>query len=111
VTLIGGGEHISGAAARANSTDHGGGSAGRSSLPSRRLEVELTEGALVANFELAREVLIELKELGVRLALNDFCTGRSSLLHLQMLPFDRINRLIPATESVTLLGIPESACV
>ena len=61
-----------------------------SGLSPRRLEIELTESALVANFELARELLTELKGLGVRLALDDFGTGHSSLHHLQMLPFDKI---------------------
>jgi diguanylate cyclase (GGDEF)-like protein len=61
-----------------------------SGLPPRRLEIELTEGALVGNFELARELLTELKELGVHLALDDFGTGHSSLRHIQMLPFDKI---------------------
>jgi predicted signal transduction protein with EAL and GGDEF domain len=54
------------------------------------LEIELTETALVGNFELARDVLAELKELGVHLTLDDFGTGHSSLRHLQMLPFDKI---------------------
>jgi diguanylate cyclase (GGDEF)-like protein len=61
-----------------------------SGLPARRLEIELTESALVGNFELARELLTELKELGVHLTLDDFGTGHSSLRHLQMLPFDKI---------------------
>jgi diguanylate cyclase (GGDEF)-like protein len=61
-----------------------------SGLPSRRLEIELTESALVGNFELARELLTELKELGVHLTLDDSGTGHSSLRHLQMLPFDKI---------------------
>ena len=61
-----------------------------SGLPSRRLEIELTETALVGNFELARDVLTELKELGVHLTLDDFGNGHSSLRHLQMLPFDKI---------------------
>jgi diguanylate cyclase (GGDEF)-like protein len=61
-----------------------------SGLPPRRLEIELTESALVGNFELARELLTELKELGVHLTLDDFGTGHSSLRHLQMLPFDKI---------------------
>uniref|UniRef100_UPI0012EEA8E7 EAL domain-containing protein n=1 Tax=Belnapia moabensis TaxID=365533 RepID=UPI0012EEA8E7 len=38
----------------------------------------------------ARELLLELKELGVRLALDDFGTGYSSLAHLQALPFDKL---------------------
>ncbi len=59
-------------------------------LPARRLELEVTEGALIGNLDLAREVLNELKDLGLRLALDDFGTGYSSLAHLQALPFDKI---------------------
>jgi diguanylate cyclase (GGDEF)-like protein len=59
-------------------------------LPPGRLEIELTESALVDNFEMARELMNELKALGVSLALDDFGTGYSSLRHLQTLPFDKI---------------------
>ncbi len=59
-------------------------------LPAHRLELEITESALVSDIDLARELLGELKSLGVRLALDDFGTGYSSLRHLQMLPFDKL---------------------
>ena len=59
-------------------------------LPAHRLEIEITESALVGDLELARDILCELKLLGVRLALDDFGTGYSSLRHLQMLPFDTL---------------------
>ena len=61
-----------------------------SGLPPHRLELEITESALVGDFDLALELLNELKALGVRLALDDFGTGYSSLRHLNMLPFDKI---------------------
>lgn len=59
-------------------------------LPARRLELEVTESALVGDLALARTLLDHLKSLGVRLALDDFGTGYSSLRHLQSLPFDKI---------------------
>ncbi len=59
-------------------------------LPAHRLELEITESALVGDLDLARDILYELKALGVRLALDDFGTGYSSLRHLQMLPFDTL---------------------
>ena len=59
-------------------------------LPPRRLELEVTESALVGDLDLARASLAQLKALGVRLALDDFGTGYSSLRHLQTLPFDKI---------------------
>jgi len=55
-----------------------------------RLEVELTETALVQDIEKAGDVLRSLKELGVRIALDDFGTGFSSLSYLHALPFDKI---------------------
>ena len=61
-----------------------------SGLPPHRLELEITESALVGDLDLARDLLNELKALGVRLALDDFGTGYSSLRHLNMLPFDKL---------------------
>ena len=59
-------------------------------LPPHRLELEITESALVGDLALARTLLDQLKTLGVSLALDDFGTGYSSLRHLQSLPFDKI---------------------
>lgn len=59
-------------------------------FPASRLELEVTESALVGDLALARTLLDQLKALGVRLALDDFGTGYSSLRHLQQLPFDKL---------------------
>ncbi len=59
-------------------------------LPPHRLELEITESALVGDLDLARDLLGELKALGARLAFDDFGTGYSSLRHLNMLPFDKL---------------------
>jgi EAL domain-containing protein (putative c-di-GMP-specific phosphodiesterase class I) len=56
----------------------------------RRLTVEITESALVDDVDLAGEVVVKLKSMGIRLSLDDFGTGYSSLLHLQSLPFDEL---------------------
>jgi EAL domain-containing protein (putative c-di-GMP-specific phosphodiesterase class I) len=55
-----------------------------------RFEIELTESALIADFKLAYEILLDLKSTGIRLTLDDFGTGYSSLRHLQSLPLDEI---------------------
>jgi diguanylate cyclase (GGDEF)-like protein len=75
-------------------------------LPCCRLEIEITESALVADFDLARVILLQLKEFGIRLALDDFGTGYSSLRHLQMLPFDKLK--IDGSFVATMLDSRES---
>lgn len=59
-------------------------------LPPDRLELEITETALVEEPERAVATLAKLKALGVRIAMDDFGTGHSSLGHLQRLPFDKL---------------------
>jgi len=59
-------------------------------FPLNRLTVEITESALVNNLQRAREIAIDLREMGCELALDDFGTGYSSLRHLQALPFNKL---------------------
>jgi len=59
-------------------------------LPPRRLEIELTETAIIADRERALHVLRQIKALGVGVALDDFGTGYSSLETLRAFPFDKI---------------------
>jgi diguanylate cyclase (GGDEF)-like protein/PAS domain S-box-containing protein len=59
-------------------------------LPAGRLELEITESALLNNNEPVFATLHRLRELGVRIALDDFGTGYSSLSYLQRFPFDKI---------------------
>ena len=59
-------------------------------LSPRRLEVEITESALVQDLEGAQRVLGALREAGVRIALDDFGTGYSSLYHLRNFKLDKI---------------------
>lgn len=61
-----------------------------SGLPAKRLEIEITEGVFVKNFEAVSEKLRALRKLGVSVALDDFGTGYSSLSYLGRLPVDRI---------------------
>ncbi|HSI18582.1 MAG TPA: EAL domain-containing protein [Sphingomonas sp.] len=59
-------------------------------LPPRRLEIELTESAIMTNRTQALHVLRQIKALGVGVALDDFGTGYSSLETLRAFPFDKI---------------------
>lgn len=59
-------------------------------LAPERLELEITEGVLLANKAAALSILTGLKQLGVRIAMDDFGTGYSSLSYLQSFPFDKI---------------------
>ena len=61
-----------------------------SGLLPHRLELELTETALIENVEHTTRILADLKALGVQLALDDFGTGYSSLAHLHQFNFDKI---------------------
>ena len=54
------------------------------------LALELTERVVMANPDVATEVLNALHEVGVQLCLDDFGTGHSSLARLVSLPFDQI---------------------
>jgi PAS domain S-box-containing protein len=61
-----------------------------SGLPARRLELEVTESALLQAEEQVTRVLNDLRTLGVRAAIDDFGTGYSSLGYLCKFPIDRI---------------------
>ena len=59
-------------------------------LDPKRLEIEVTEGVLIADFTRAISLLGKIKALGVRIAMDDFGTGYSSLSYLQSFSFDKI---------------------
>jgi EAL domain-containing protein (putative c-di-GMP-specific phosphodiesterase class I) len=62
----------------------------RSNLTARRLELEITESVLLLNQASTLETLRQLRALGVRIAMDDFGTGHSSLSYLRCFPFDKI---------------------
>ncbi len=62
----------------------------RSGLCPRRLEIEVTETALLDDKAMTRRYIEEMKTIGVRIALDDFGTGYSSLSYLHTLPLDKI---------------------
>ena len=55
-----------------------------------RLEIEITETALVRDFNRTLAMLRQIKALGIAIAMDDFGTGYSSLSNLRAFPFDRI---------------------
>jgi diguanylate cyclase (GGDEF)-like protein len=55
-----------------------------------RLEVEVTEGAILDDQAATSAVLADLRKLGVKVALDDFGTGYSSLSYLNNLPLDKV---------------------
>jgi EAL domain-containing protein (putative c-di-GMP-specific phosphodiesterase class I) len=59
-------------------------------LAPSRLELEITETALIRDLNRALVTLRQLKALGVRIAMDDFGTGYSSLSNLRAFSFDRI---------------------
>jgi predicted signal transduction protein with EAL and GGDEF domain len=76
----------------------------------RRLELEITETALVDNIKVAQNVTSQLRQAGVRIALDDFGTGYATLSQLLSFKFDRIkidrsfvDRLGKDKESTTIV--------
>ncbi|MDE2060864.1 MAG: EAL domain-containing protein [Bradyrhizobium sp.] len=59
-------------------------------LSAKRLEIEITETALVRDLNRTLATLRQVKALGVEIAMDDFGTGYSSLSNLRAFPFDRI---------------------
>ncbi|TGT78340.1 bifunctional diguanylate cyclase/phosphodiesterase [bacterium M00.F.Ca.ET.159.01.1.1] len=62
----------------------------RTGLAAGRLELEITETALIKDMPRALATLRQIKALGVRVAMDDFGTGYSSLSNLRAFPFDKI---------------------
>ncbi len=60
------------------------------SVAPQSLELEITESAAIADLERTQAILHEIRALGVRISIDDFGTGFSSLAHLRRIPADRI---------------------
>lgn len=81
-------------------------------LPPHYLELELTESAFVKYPEETRNIMEQLKDLGIHLSIDDFGTGYASLSYLQSFPFDtlKIDRCFirKITEDIDSLAIVET---
>ena len=82
----------------------------RTGLAPHRLEIEITEGVVIDGTSTMKQVLVALRALGVRLVLDDFGTGFSSLRYLHSFQFDKlkidrsfIERLEDRADSVTIV--------
>ncbi|WP_414468099.1 EAL domain-containing protein [Methylobacterium currus] len=69
-------------------------------LAPARLELEITETALIRDLPRALATLRRVKAMGVRIAMDDFGTGYSSLSNLRAFPFDKIKIDSSFTRSV-----------
>jgi len=78
-------------------------------LPAARLQLDITESALVADVEGARMVLSPLRDAGIRIALGNFGTGYSSLYHLRSFKVDKVK--IDRSFVERMRSDPESASI
>jgi len=78
-------------------------------LAPNRLELEITEGVLIEDFDRGLGLLRRLKALGVRVSMDDFGSGYSSLSYLQAFPFDKIK--IDRAFVMNLGRNPQSAAI
>jgi diguanylate cyclase (GGDEF)-like protein len=83
---------------------------GQTGFSPRRLEIEITESALVENIAVAQTIIDELRQAGVRIALDDFGTGYATLsqllsFHLDKIKIDRsfVSRLDKGEESQVIV--------
>jgi diguanylate cyclase (GGDEF)-like protein len=72
-------------------------------LPAKCLDLELAESALMYDMDGSLQFLLALKERGIRLCLDHFGTGHSSLAQLQRLPIDVLK-----IDQSFLVGVPEA---
>lgn len=61
-----------------------------SGILAQHLEIEVTESVAMHNVDHTRDILMQIKKLGIKIAIDDFGIGHSSLTYLKTLPFDRL---------------------
>ena len=79
-------------------------------LPAQALMLELTESAVAADADAVVERCRALRELGVRLAVDDFGTGTSSLAELRNLPVDVLKLAKPFVDALETRPASASSC-
>lgn len=78
-------------------------------LSPSRLELEITETAMITDPARTTHILRQLKAIGVSVAMDDFGTGYSSLSTLRSFPFDKIK--LDKSFMLELNGGPQSAAI
>ncbi|MEP2988173.1 MAG: EAL domain-containing protein [Parasphingorhabdus sp.] len=78
-------------------------------FPPQRLELEITESALMEDTDQVLNIITSLKSLGIKISLDDFGTGYSSMTQLKNFPFDRIK--IDRSFVLSMLENEESAAI
>jgi diguanylate cyclase (GGDEF)-like protein len=80
-------------------------------FPAHRLEIEITEGALLEDREQFTTIIMSLKNVGISISLDDFGTGYASLAQLHTLPVDRIkidksfiSTLVKSEQTAAIVG-------
>jgi EAL domain-containing protein (putative c-di-GMP-specific phosphodiesterase class I) len=84
------GERVADPVAAARPRPIGGERPSAAELQAARLEIEITEGVLLHNTIDALRTLAELKDIGIRIVIDDFGTGFSSFSYLQEFPLDKL---------------------
>jgi Amt family ammonium transporter len=88
-----------------------------SGLAASQLELEVTEELLIGDFDMARDTLVRLSEIGVSIAIDDFGSGQTSLRYLNNFPISKLkidqtfvrkinadSRAKEITHSIVMLG-------
>jgi EAL domain-containing protein (putative c-di-GMP-specific phosphodiesterase class I) len=76
----------------------------RSALPRSLLQLELTERSVMSDPERSRDVLRQIRNLGIKISIDDFGTGFSSLSQLKQLPADELK-----IDQSFVRGLPDDA--
>lgn len=78
-------------------------------FPPHRLEIEIAESSLVKDLEGAKAILTSFQRLGMKISLDDFGMGYSSMYNLADLRFDKIK--IDRSFIQSMSGVPESLAI